>query len=216
MIFGFIVLCFGVLLLLHTLFPEWNMNFDLLWPCALMLISIYQMFKNKVFNVMMVILFYIGFFFFIDHLDIFTHDIHKLFFPVLVILIGMVIMIDRSINKNKPSFQVDKKGRTQYNGIFAEINEKISTKGFKGAICTSVFGGVDLDLRKSTMKEKETVIDVYAIFGGSNLIFPEGYEIIMNSYAVFGSNENKYQNAKEPKGKIYINCYSIFGGTEIK
>lgn len=217
MIFGIIILGLGLLLLVDTLYPGFSIDFNLVWPIVLMAISIYQMFKNKVFNVVMVIFFYIGLFFFVKNLHIFTVDISNLFFPILIILIGVLIIVDRGINRRKKMpLKFDKKGRIEYHALFTEIDEKVAVKNFKGAVISSVFGGVDIDFRDVEIKEKEVYIEVNAIFGGSNLILPEGYHVVMNSFAVFGGNENKYENQSDSKKTIYVNCNSFFGGTEIK
>ncbi len=217
MVFGIVILGLGILLLIDTLYPAFNIDFGLVWPLVLMVISVYQMFKNKVFNVVMVVLFYIGLFFFVKNANIFSVDIRNLFFPILLILVGVMVIVDRAINrKKKLPVYYDSEGRVEYQAIFTEVKERVTSKNFKGAIISSFFGGVDLDFRDVEIKEKGVYIKVNAFFGGSNLLLPEGYHVVFHSFAVFGGNENKYENQEESKKTIYVTCNSFFGGTEIK
>ena len=55
------------------------------------------------------------------------------------------------------------------------------------------------------------------IFAGIDLVMPEDYNVVVNSFAVFGGNDNKIKREfDDSKKTININCVSIFGGTDIK
>ena len=100
MLFGFIILGLGILLLLDIYIPNLNIDFSIVWPCVLIFVSIYQMIKNKVFNVSMILLFYVGAFFLVKNANFVSVDISNLFFPLLLIIVGLLIIFDRFINKN--------------------------------------------------------------------------------------------------------------------
>lgn len=213
MLIGLLLLFAGVFLLIGTLNPDFGISWDIIWPSFLIIFSFYQILKNRIFDFANMIVFYIGAFFLLENLHIFHHSIVHLFFPIFLILIGGLVVLDRLFNSKKRTYKKGKNGLVEYNGIFTEIHEKIYEKKYKGAQITAIFGGVDLDL--SEVESKDMTFEIVTIFGNSNLIFPEGYEIELHSFALFGGNENKYKNNGK-KGKIVVNCTSIFGGVEVK
>lgn len=75
-----------------------------------------------------------------------------------------------------------------------------------------------VDLNKTCgLEGKDGRLSFNGIFGGIDLIMPEDYNVIVNSFAVFGGNDNKINREfNEIKKTIYINCVSIFGGADIK
>ena len=103
-----------------------------------------------------------------------------------------------------------------YYGIFSGLEERVTDSNFKGANIYSVFGGVDLDLRSLEPKEDIT-INAYSIFGGTSIFVNDNYKVKLNSFSLFGGNENKsLSNSQKKSHMLTVNCISIFGGTEIK
>jgi len=216
MMLGIILLVIGVLMIVNIFAPQLNLNFNLLWPLALIFISFYQMFKNKVFNGGLIIMFYIGLYFFVNNLGTFG-DISELFLPLLFVVIGLTAIVGEKVNKKDTIVPVrGKDGILSYTAIFTDYNGTVDSKDFKGADIFSLFGGADLDFRNVVLKEDAT-ITVNSIFGGSNLIMPTNCHIVMRSNAFFGGNENKCKDIDDKNAKtIYVNCTSFFGGTELK
>ena len=69
---------------------------------------------------------------------------------------------------------------------------------------------------KGNRVEQDIVIDVYSIFGGTELLLPKDYKVVLNSTAVIGGNENKAISNEKGKHTIFINAISIFGGCDLK
>jgi predicted membrane protein len=216
MMFGVILLVIGLLMIINILVPGFDINFNVIWPSAMIFVSLYQMIKNKIFNGGLIIMFYIGLFFLVQNLGIYG-NIEELFLPLLFVVIGLTAIVGESINKKDTIVPtVNKEGILSYTAIFTEISETVSSKDFKGTNIFSLFGDCDLDFRDVKLKD-DAVITVTSIFGGSNLIMPADCHVVMSSNAFFGGNENKCKDTEVKGAKtIYVNCTSFFGGTELK
>lgn len=219
MIVGIIILLIGLICIVEILNPDLAINFDLLWPIVIIALATYKILADKKCNTWLILWLFVGFWWLFVELDFITSYYYPLFFPLVLVIIGTSMIIGSANDKKQlpimPKEQ-ETKGKKSYNGIFGGVDEKVRDENFKGAEVYSIFGGVDLDLRKAKIKE-DIIINVYSIFGGTTIISPEDYNIVMHSTAIFGGNENKQENTYDEKRKtIHINCVSVFGGCEIK
>lgn len=85
---------------------------------------------------------------------------------------------------------------------------------FEGAELTTVFGGVECDLRNAVF-EKDSAIQVSAIFGGIDILVPPTINVKVNSNCIFGGISNKTSTHKDAP-TVYISGTCLFGGVEIK
>lgn len=148
--------------------------------------------------------------------DIITFQlIRKMIFPLIFILIGLMIIF-RPKKITDDNYKEIKKQKDSLNlvAVFSGREEKISTE-FKGADCISVFGGIDLDLRDTSLKD-DVVIEIVSCFGGVDILLPKNVNVVTSGIPCFSSIENKITNQEKSKSTIYINYVAIFGGIEIK
>lgn len=217
MLLGFVIFLVGILLLVESVIPEFNVDFNVVWPAILIVITVYNIFKDKKSNLFNNVLLFTGIFFLLESLNVISDDMENIFFPFLIIIVGLSMIFKNFTFSNKYNIgKIDKDGRLEYSAVFGGVEEVVKVSDFKGAKINAIFGGSDLDFRNCEMKSEEVVIDINSIFGGSTIILPSDCKVIVNSIAVFGGNDNKYISNEKSKKVIYINCYSIFGGSEIK
>lgn len=144
----------------------------------------------------------------------------KLLVPVIIAVFG-VKMILRGIVGNKSSeiMKTMKMNGEEVKIAFAAFsgqNINFSYEVFKGAELTAVFGGVKCDLRNAIIEE-DAVITASSIFGGIDILVPDGVNVKINSNSLFGgADAKKHQNSKDNRCTIYINCTCIFGGVDVK
>ena len=144
----------------------------------------------------------------------------KLLVPVIIAVFG-VKMILRGIVGNKSSeiMKTMKMNGEEVKIAFAAFsgqNINFSYEDFKGAELTAVFGGVKCDLRNAIIEE-DAVITASSIFGGIDILVPDGVNVKINSNSLFGgADAKKHQNSKDNRCTIYINCTCIFGGVDVK
>jgi Domain of unknown function (DUF1707)/Cell wall-active antibiotics response 4TMS YvqF len=84
-------------------------------------------------------------------------------------------------------------------------------------VVVNVFGGADLDLREATLAGPEITIWVISLFGGSDIIVPEGVNAELSSFALLGGDDLKLEGPEPPPGApvVHVRTVSIFGGTDV-
>jgi hypothetical protein len=104
--------------------------------------------------------------------------------------------------------------------IFSGVETNGAIKVAPKTSCISVFGGLRLDLRKAVFPPGETVIDVVAVFGGVDIVLPEGVNYSVGGFAIFGgfSSPKGIQQDQDHPGapSVRIQGIALFGGTDVK
>jgi predicted membrane protein len=101
--------------------------------------------------------------------------------------------------------------------IFGGSRRAIDSPEFSGGDALSIFGGVDLDLRRAKMATTRAAIDANAIFGGVEIKVPVGWSVSMQGMGIFGGFEDKtlHPDNREGAPELVVTGYSIFGGVTI-
>lgn len=216
MLIGIILILLGGYFIVKMLCPGFdiNINWNIIWPIILMFLGIEGIIRTKKLDLFNVILTLIGVIYLLSGLKIIGNINGK--FVIAIILIGAGISFILSSLGKKKVKKISKDKMINYNGIFSDVKEVISSKDFKGANCYSIFGDIKLDLKNTSLKD-DTVINCYAIFGGIDLIMPDDVNIIIHSSSLFGGVNNKTSNKNSDNKKtIYINVTAIFGDVDVK
>jgi Domain of unknown function (DUF1707)/Cell wall-active antibiotics response 4TMS YvqF len=82
----------------------------------------------------------------------------------------------------------------------------------------NVLGGADLDLREATLAAPEVTIWVISLFGGSDIVVPEGVHVELSSFALFGGDRLKLEGPEPEAGApvVHVRTVSLFSGTDVK
>ena len=104
--------------------------------------------------------------------------------------------------------------------VFGGGHKIIHSDSFKGGNITAIFGGSEIDLTQCKLAPGENIIDVVIIFGGTTIVIPNNWDVILNVTPLFGGFSNKksryVKSGTEPAGMLIIKGVVIFGGGEIK
>ena len=87
---------------------------------------------------------------------------------------------------------------------------------FTGTEATTVFGGYKLDLRDAHMPKGRAVLDVTTIFGGTQIIVPDDWNVVVEGHAIFGGFEDKTRHPAESADELIVRGYTVFGGVQIR
>lgn len=102
--------------------------------------------------------------------------------------------------------------------IFGGVNKSIFSKNFRGGDITNIFGGTELDFTHADINQR-AIIDVTQVFGGTKIIVPANWQVIVDMSAIFAGTDDKrmknIQTAKSDKVLI-IKGVSLFAGLEIR
>lgn len=159
------------------------------------------------------------------------YDTRKLFWPVLLIVIGLIILSRRGssplvgvhvINAEDGS-EKEVPNDADHLNVTAALgggDMSITSKNFKGGKVTTVMGGGTYDLSSAELAEGTQEIDLLILMGGANFIVPSDWNVRLEVTSIFGGfTDRRKLNADAPKveGKeLLIKGTVLFGGGEVK
>ncbi|MGQ1909926.1 LiaF transmembrane domain-containing protein [Marinifilum sp. RC60d5] len=221
-VFGIFLIVFGCLLVLKNMdFIPYYMEAVLFsWPALLFGLGalFYVGKKDKTTGF---VLMAVGGIFLLPLLFNWGFHWRGLFWPVILIVVGVFII--RRRNENMPNHQKGTDNKLDYIdelNVFGGGEKMINTKDFKGGKITCLFGGTELNLTHADLAEGTNVIDIFAMFGGCVLIIPSDWDVRVEVSAVLGGVADKRipttNYIVEPKKELVIKGFVALGGCEIK
>ncbi len=220
-IWGALLVLFGVFFALRSLgLIELNIFFDGWWTLILIVPGVVGLFteREKFGNIVCIA---IGAVLLLSCQGIVDFEIiGKLFVPTVIAGIGARMIYNSVRGKEAEKIIEDMKENgdepRSANAAFSGCNMNFSGEVFRGCELTATFGGVKCDLREAILTA-DAAIKATAIFGGIDIIVPEGVNVKVSSNSIFGGVSNKSETASLPDAPtIYINALCMFGGVEIK
>ena len=216
---GIVLVTVGALFALNALsITDIDVFFDGWWtlfilvPCAIGLFTE----REKVGNLLGLL---VGVLLFLASRDIISFSLlWKLLVPAAIILVGLKLIVS-GFFKSKSAEMLKK---TENGGgapkttvaVFSGSDVSLEGDTFDGAELIAVFGGIQYDLRRAVF-ERDTVIRVFAVFGGVDILVPDNVNVITSVTGIFGGTDNKTLRC-DGAPTIYISGLCAFGGAEIK
>jgi len=225
-VFGLLVILAGALLLAFNTgnLPYEYKHLIFNWQVLLIAIGLTNLFSKESW-LTGVVLIGVGTFFWIPMLYMFPYNFRGLFWPALLILFGILIIIKRGFGHHchphhrSKEFRLDS-GFIEETNIFSGTKQRISPVVFTGGKITNIFGGSEIDLTRTTLAEGKNVLEVFCAFGGISLIVPSDWEVHIEVTSVLGGFVDKRtftNNTSNPStGELYIKGSAIFGGGDLK
>lgn len=143
----------------------------------------------------------------------------KILGPLVIVILGVRLILGgmRKGDTEKRFDELRKKGGAQRTGcaVFGGSELRFDGEPFEGAELTAVFGGVDCDLRNAHL-EGDIPIKVCAVFGGIDILVPEGVTVKMDTFCLFGGASDEKHRHGDEKATVYVSGFCLFGGVEIK
>jgi predicted membrane protein len=158
------------------------------------------------------------------------NDFAKNFWPIVIIFVGVSIIFNIFSKRKKFVFLLRKDKDFNFNtvgGIDGIYSRSVIFSGaediflepvFRGGKIEVIFGGVDLDLRRTTLPEGDTRLSISAIFGGVGLHLPDDWKVVHKVDAIFGGVDKKRSQTIEVDNsrRLIITGEVIFGGCDIR
>lgn len=169
------------------------------------------------------ILLTVGGFFLLPRIFDFPFSFSGIFWPVILILVGLFILFrripPRTHHHRSRVTENLQEGYINEDCIFSGSKQKIMHQTFHGGSINCVFGGVDLDLTQATLAEGTSELEINVVFGGVNIVVPADWKVILKATAILGGFSDKRNLIREPSDPskvLIIKGSTIFGGGEIK
>jgi hypothetical protein len=108
-------------------------------------------------------------------------------------------------------------GRRWIVSVFGDITRTGSWPPRRTTSPVAVFGDIDLDLRQATMPVGEVVINAVAPFGNIDVLVPEGSQVDVGGFTLFGSKKVAVGQAttNESAAVIRVRGFSLFGSLKV-
>ncbi len=137
----------------------------------------------------------------------------QLFWPAVVIAVGLSIMTSHRSSKAR----VATSDREDVTAILSGSEVKVQTADFTGGRVTAVCGGASIDLRGAIIK-KEATLDLFAFWGGIEIYVPDGVIVRNSTSAILSGIESKVSNSdmSEKAPVLHIVGDAVMSGVEIK
>jgi len=223
---GIILIVLGIILILDklNLIPESMADLLISWPMLLIGIGILSFIGgNRPAGTILVVIG--GFFMFPDFIE---------YWPVVLIAVGIALLFNKGHNAiaspvsgvKTPLEYESVPNDNMHNTfddfvIFGGREVFINSQNFAGGKATSIFGGMEFDLRKANMIPGGALIDCVSIFGGCGFKIPMDWNVRNEVTTIFGAftdkrGETYSEKYYDPSKTIVIKGISIFGGIEVK
>jgi predicted membrane protein len=143
------------------------------------------------------------------------------FWPALFIVIGVVLLINSRRLGDRLQYSTGSKAdMIDYVNVFSGAERQLITENFMGGKVTSVFGGGEVDLTRSSLAPGNNIVEITCIFGGTTLIVPESWNVIIDVTPILGgfSDGRKIGSdvIRDTTRSLTVKGVVIFGGGELK
>ena len=153
-----------------------------------------------------------------------ARDWMRAYWPLIFVFVGIFLIVKRTNPRNKCGKDFKHASYDSIDGFLKIDNTFGSSKQivldpiFKGANIENVFGGVQINLRKTALSEGDTIIRVDCTFGGVEIFAPDDWLIIFEIDSTFGGCNDKrlFVNNPDASKRLIIKGDVTFGGLEIK
>jgi uncharacterized protein DUF1707 len=101
--------------------------------------------------------------------------------------------------------------------IFSGIERRGRWRVPRRSFVLSLFGGSDLDLRHAEIDSDAVTIVVFDIFGGTDIYVPEGVDVDMGGFGLFGGVDEHGADKPPRHGAplVRVRAFALFGGTDV-
>jgi len=101
--------------------------------------------------------------------------------------------------------------------VFGDITRTGPWPGQRRLSPVAVFGDIDLDLRQSTTPAGELAINAVAPFGNIDMRVPEGVEVDVGGFTLFGSKKISVREAPSNTAApvVRVRGFTLFGSLKV-
>lgn len=138
--------------------------------------------------------------------------------PVALMLVGLILLL-RPNRQKYPRMDSSDENVLNRATVFGSYNNKVSAVLFKGGYLTAVFGSNVIDMTKAHLGKDEVVLRCTSVFGSTELIVPQNWEVKLETSNVLGSTDDKRivpDSVIEKEGTLIVAGLSLFGSLEVR
>ena len=221
MVIGALLVLAGLLLFGDqlNLFPFRVKYILISWQMLLIVLGLVFLSKKKG-RLTGIILVSLGVFFLLPKLTILPVSAGRLFWPALLVFVGLMILLRGTFTRGL-GYSASKKRGDAFEDInvFGGHDRIIETENFKGGEIVNVFGGGNYDMLQAKLAQGNNILELVMVFGGSKIIVPQDWDVKVEVAAVFGGFSDKRikspEITRDTSRTLIIKGVAIFGGGEL-
>jgi predicted membrane protein len=214
---GMLIIVFAVVILLQNMDLIPYINMWIFWPVFLILIGLSQVLRPSESRQALSggIFIVVGLLFLLNNMDIIYFRFRDLW-PFILLLIGFAILRQAMLGTKSKDADNDYINLTF---ILGGGDHKFNSKSLQGGKVSAIMGGGKIDLSDADMADDEIFFDIFAFWGGVELIVPQNWQVNMKGLPILGGVENK--TGPDPNGtstvkRLTVRGTAIMGGMEVK
>lgn len=224
LVFGLLVITAGVLLLLRNmgLLSAELKSIFFSWQMLLIAVGLINL-AGKTSRLIGIVLIVIGTVFLIPDFFVFDLKFRTVFFPLLLIIVGIVILTQKLFVVRARFIDekvADSSDFLNESNVFGGTKKRFTSKQFRGGKITCVFGGAEIDFTDTSLAPGKHVLEMTCVFGGASLIIPADWKVNTEMASILGGFVDKRINTPkeiaDDAPELIIKGVAVFGGGEIK
>ncbi len=218
--FGVLVIIAGLLLMArNTGFIDESMSRIVFsWEMLIVAIGVLNLFNHRsMWSGFILIV--IGTFFLLVHYFHLPFTLWHIFWPVLIIFVGLSLIFGAVRMRNHRFFHAASGSEDFFEdfAIFGGGERRVMSQSFRGGKMIAVFGGSKVDMSHAVLAPGNNLIEVVAVFGGTSILVPSDWNVKVEVFNIFGGFADKRIVSQVDYNKtLVIKGVTIFGGGEIR
>jgi predicted membrane protein len=214
---GLVIIVLGAVALLDNFGVLRIGNVWRLWPLILVAIGISKIlrpqgspgrFAGSLLSI-------VGLWLLLENLGVWPYSLGDLW-PLIVVAIGAFLVWGAMGNRPRGPLP-DESSRVSSFSMLGGTEHRCKSQDFQGGDATAILGGCKIDLRQAAIKSGEALLDVFAMWGGVEIIVPRSWSIVIKGAPILGGFEDKTDSPREEGApRLIVRGTAIMGGVEIK
>lgn len=134
--------------------------------------------------------------------------------PLLIVLFGVMTVLRAFGRGEKP---VEKRADGGELAFFSNLRQVVRDQSYRGGSLFAMLGGHHLDLRAARLSDDGAVLQIFAFWGGIEIVVPEGWGVRMEVNAVLAGADDKTTSRLQIPGApgLVVRGLVVMGGVEI-
>lgn len=141
-------------------------------------------------------------------------EIYELW-PLLIVLFGLSVLFGQYRARSQTSEMVDDHPTAL--ALFGGSEGRSTSKSFRGADLTAVFGGVEYDFRETGIADPPAHVSATAVFGGVEIEAPSEWNVRIDVLPLFGgASDDRPRTEEDHEGvDLVVTGMALFGGVSV-
>lgn len=219
LIIGLIVIGVGMLFFLQTMGLANVQGVWRYWPAAFVAIGLVKVFtpggvSGRVFGGIITLF---GSLLLLDRMG-YLHFSFNQVWPLVLVFVGIAI-VWRALSGDRftEGSQTDGSATLNTVAIMGGVNRRNTSQAFRGGEITALMGGAELDLSQATPVPEGAVLELFAMWGGIEILVPGDWTVENRVTPLMGGAEDSRKIVgSDGKKRLILKGMAIMGGVEIK